>query len=120
MNLGDELRALQAPGATPDLVRAVMARIERAETTDVAVRADEARTRSRGWTTWLAPAGVAAGVVLILFSGVIATATGPVGRMLSMAMPAVSGAQLGPWALLAGLFLYVSSLWAPIGRARRT
>jgi hypothetical protein len=115
MTLANELRALDPPGAAPDLTRGIMARIERLETTDPAMRmTDAAPPAWHAWMTTLALAAVALGVVLVVagigpWAGVINS-----GRALAVAIPAGPMFSLGPIALVSGLLLYVSGLWLSV------
>ena len=112
MILTNELRALDPPGAAPDLTRGIMARIERLETTDPAMRmTDAAPPAWHASMTRLALAAVALGVVLVVagigpWVGVINS-----GRALAVAIPAGPMFRFAPIALGLGLLLYLSGLW---------
>jgi hypothetical protein len=114
MTLMDELRTLQAPETAPDFSRAIMARIERIEEPAPVAEGQDAITVGR-FAPMLATLGsIAAGIALIMFSGVIATTFGPMGRAMATAMPPIPNAVLGPIGLVAGVLLYLSGLWLSV------
>ena len=120
MNLAAELRTLQTPVAAPDFTGAIMTRVEQVDATQVVAPERQVDSIGQRLSFTAVLAGVSVGIALMLFSGALATAFGPLERKLAAAAPMLPGAALGPLALVVGGLIYLSSLWLSVASRRES